>query len=1132
MPRTSDRQPLRRPSSPTYATFASSAPEVIGRRDVRHPLDDASAAARVLLSWVTPLMRGGHRQPLGADDLWPLRDELRAERNAQQFRAQFDASQQSIPRAFLRCFGLRFALTGLGFLVAMLCNLVGPVVLQHVVAALTSQDFSLESVAYWVLLLLVAQVVQALVDNAANLDSELLAIQLVACLKSLVFDKALRLSAASRRCKSTGEIANLFTADSDAILQAAYLVHQVWLIPLQIAIVSTLLYRVLGAAAFAGIGVILALLVVNNLVSRRMFHLQRAYRRSKDSRMKRVTEAFKAISIVKLNAWEDELLARIAETRARETRDLFRMRLMAAVSIMLLWGMPAFISIASFGVYAVVLRERLTPAVVFTSVALFSLIQGPLRQITNIVILVIQSKVALERVSAFLAMPEVDTGSVLTIDSAVADSYIVQNVIISVEQASFSWGPEPDTEQGAVLRDVTWRVRAGELWVVQGAVGSGKSSLCAALLGEMTKRTGSVYVGGSVAFCSQQPWIQHRTLRDNVLFGLPMDRKKYNKVLDACALTADLACLPAGDLTEIGERGVNLSGGQKARLALARACYSDASIYLLDSPLSAVDAIVQNEIFHKCVLGLLSSKTVILVTHNPEILASRYVTNIATIDDRGHVAVKTKARPRHPDSIAPSPLTSPPSATGDAAPLVSPLPASQYTRAQFQVDELSLGAGDGPDDDEESVADEQAQEVPMVSPFRRDRVKSFLGESSGVSAEKARAQAGRLVEDEARADGRVHHRVFHAYYHALGGLPVAVLIVLPQLIGQGLQVSSDFWLGSWSSDGLSGSSLSTTTRLRVFAALGVAGALMVLVRMIVIAVFGVRAARRLFDRMTHALLHAPMRFFDANPIGRILTRYGGDVSAVDAALPFLLGRVAASLLSVGASTLTAAIVIQWNGLWLLPVAVLYVSLGAFYIRPARELQRLTRTAQAPVLNHLSEAVDGVTVVRAFGSWHVQRFRRINYDRLDEANKVRFAQLGVSQWFSLRIQLVGTALVMVVATSLVVLRDEISAAVIGLAFSYALKVSQSLETIVQLVSRVETAMISPERMQEYIDIPQEAASRRPGIDPPAHSEWPAHGAIEFRGVSFRYKVSSRLVLENLSFDISGGEKIVGGWLDFD
>lgn len=173
--------------------------------------------------------------------------------------------------------------------------------------------------------------------------------------------------------------------------------------------------------------------------------------------------------------------------------------------------------------------------------------------------------------------------------------------------------------------------------VLHGSVGCGKSSLCSALLGEMVKHNGAVFVGARVAYCSQQPWIQNLTVRDNILFGLLYDRNKYEKVLDACALTADLASLPAGDSTEIGERGMNLSGGQKARIALARACYSDASVYLLDSPLSAVDAIVQNDIFQKCMLGLLKNKTIILVTHNPEIIESPRISRAVTIDELGEL---------------------------------------------------------------------------------------------------------------------------------------------------------------------------------------------------------------------------------------------------------------------------------------------------------------------------------------------------------------------------------------------------------------------------------------------------------------------------------------------------------------
>ncbi|KAG2502395.1 hypothetical protein BBO99_00009896 [Phytophthora kernoviae] len=302
--------------------------------------------------------------------------------------------------------------------------------------------------------------------------------------------------------------------------------------------------------------------------------------------------------------------------------------------------------------------------------------------------------------------------------------------------------------------------------------------------------------------------------------------------------------------------------------------------------------------------------------------------------------------------------------------------------------------------------------------------------------------------------------------------------------------------------------------------------LMVFGRMFMTAIYGLRAARRMFDAMTAALMHAPMRFFDANPIGRILTRYGSDVSVVDANIPPLFSRLSSTLFSVGCSAATAAIVIRWKGFLLLPVVYLYYRIGVFYIRPARDLQRLSKTTQAPVLNHLSEAVDGGAVIRAYGNSHVHRFQITNTMKLDDNNKVWYGQLCVSQWFSLNIQLVGSLLVLVVTTSLVLLRHQLGAAVIGLAFSYALKVSQNLERLVEALSQVEPMMVSPERLQEYADIEQEASARMP-FDPPnkLHPKaWPSIGDIKFSHVNFRYKDRGQLVLNDLSFSIQGGEKL--------
>ncbi|KAL3664796.1 hypothetical protein V7S43_009976 [Phytophthora oleae] len=1114
----------------SYDTFDHS---ISKRGSSPHPQDAAGWLSRLLLDWVRPLMSLGQHKQLDGEDVWPLHWDLQANTVSYRFSSVYEASQ-SMYKAATVCFGRRILLTGVAFLVSMLCNLLGPVVLKEVVSSLSAlaeedpEDETpvLQTICFWVMTLFASKVLQALTDNYARFYSEVIAIKLVASVKTLMFRKTLKLNAEKRRDKSTGAIANMYTSDSDAILDTAFLIHQLWLIPLQIAIVSYMLYDVLGLAALAGMSVIVAMLGINHLISKCMFACQRVYRRSKDVRMKKVTEVFKAVEIVKFNAWEERLMGQIKDTRAEEMKHLFRRRLLACLSVVMLWGMPVFISVASFGVYTGVMRRSLTPAIVFTSIALFQLIQGPLRMITNIVPMLVQSKVALERIGAFLQMPELEPDNVTPADHPLGEKYVIKKVIVAVEDGEFGWDHETTT-----LRNVNLEVKAGEFVVLHGPVGCGKSSLCSALLGEMVKHNGTVFVGGSVAYCSQQPWIQNMTVRNNILFGLLYDRKKYEKVLDACALTADLQSLPAGDATEIGERGINLSGGQKARIALARACYSNASVYILDSPLSAVDAIVQNEIFQKCMLGLLKNKTTILVTHSPDIIESPHITRSVTVDDVGAL-VET----HHVDN---------PLDTG--VPLVSPFAAHSYGLVNFGSSSGGQENGDAhhdtdallakeacTDDDSDrsnmlELADETHEcdnEMALISPCTpcaQAKPRSLSSIAGDNTAELKRL--GKLVDEEERVEGHVGNHVFSAYYRAVGGFPIVFVFLMTSACWQALQISSDFWLGAWSSDSVN-SGESTSYRLSIYTALGLASAFMVFARMFMTAVYGLRAARRMSDAMTNALMHAPMRFFDANPIGRILTRYGGDVSIVDANIPQLFSRMSSTIFSVGCSAATAAILIRWKGLLLIPVVYLYYRIGSFYIRPARELQRLSKTTQAPVLNHLSEAVDGGAVIRAYGRGHVDRFQVTNSTKLDDNNKIWYGKLCVSQWFSLHIQLVGSLLVLIVTASLVLLRHQLGAAVIGLAFSYALKVSQNLERLVQALSQVEPMMVSPERLQEYADIVQEAPSRRP-LDPPCPShpeEWPSAGSIEFSDVSFRYKDQGQLVLRDLSFTVHGGEKL--------
>jgi ABC-type multidrug transport system fused ATPase/permease subunit len=662
---------------------------------------------------------------------------------------------------------------------------------------------------------------------------------------------------------------------------------------LQIVAVSGVLYWLLGVASLAGLVTVLGVLYVNHSLSSVVQKLQGQFMRLKDARMKRVAETFRAISLVKFNAWESRMANRIGTARDAEVasiRHYFRLDIARTV---LTAGMPIFISVVTFAVYAGLLGHALTPALVFTSLSLFRLIQQPLRQIAGIYSTLIRVRVSADRIADFFALPELAPRS--------SSSYSREEDLVVVEDGAFGWDRSVDVA-AAPLQRVNLRLRHDDLVVVHGPVGCGKSSLCAAILGEMTTLRGRVCVNASVAYCSQQPWIQNMTLRDNILFGTRWDETRYAAVLDACALTHDLASLPAGDLTEIGERGVNLSGGQKARVALARACYANADVYLLDAPLAAVDAIVANEIFQKCVLGLLRHKAVLLVTHNPEIMASPFVTMAVTVSPDGELQETVARR-----------TTPPPEAT------IEPLPPKALVAEQ--------------------------------------RVDTATSDST-----EAKIEPHKLVQKENREQGRVGASVFSAYYAAIGGFWIVLLVLATQAIQQILQVSGSFWLGHWSS-----SSVSTTKGLTVYTLLGGLAALLVFVQTLTVYLVGLRAAQSLFNRMTRALLHAPLGFFDATPIGRLLGRYAEDVSIVDFTLPTLFSGFIASLFTVASSLLTAAVVIQWRGLLLLPLVVIYARVGAFYIEPAREIERFHKTTWSPILSHLAASLEGAATVRAFGT---------------------------------------------------------------------------------------------------------------------------------------------------------------------
>ncbi|EQC40719.1 hypothetical protein SDRG_01791 [Saprolegnia diclina VS20] len=1036
------------------------------RKPDLHPRTHASHLSRALYLWTSPLLALGNERQLDMADVWPLEPSHVCKRVSRRFERSLRSSH-SILRTILSLHGRRFAAIGAIQVLVVGCTLYAPYVLHEIVSAASADAgaFAMADVLFVVGALYIVKVVQAILSARVSFETQRIALDVTSALQHLLFQKALVLDASARREKSSGEIANMFSTDVQAIINFSVGANQLWLFPLQTIAILYMLHRVIGYAAFVGAGVIGVVLVTNNCLATTQRSVFRRLMELKDARMKSVGEIFGAMQILKLNAWEEKFYDKVSGDREAELgalRSVFRLQ---SVWVGLLLAAPIVVTIASLGTYTLVMHKTLSAAKVFTALSLFSMLRFPMMALPQVIANLMQALVATRRIREFLDLHEKDAAEVMTpaTHPDAAKAYAAYDIVIA--HGTFAW----TAETPPLFANVDLSIAKGELVVIHGVVGAGKSSLIAALLGEMHKADGSlVYRGGDVAYFSQQAWIQNSSIRDNILFGRRYDRKKYQAVLDACALTKDVALLPAGDRTEIGQKGINVSGGQKARIALARACYSDADIFLLDAPLSAVDAIVQNDIFTKCILGLLAKKTILLVTHCPEIISSKLIDRTIEVTKHG-VLTNTPVQKE-----LPSPLLQ-----------------------QLVFSRCSSDASDGHEDEPSPLP------MPAYPPY------AYEEESSPT---------GQLIFQEMRSKGRVSTKVFASYVRAIGGVKVLLCWAVLLLVGQTMQVAGDLMLGAWSS---APSTADSHVYLWTYAGLALGGILMCTLRTVSIFVGGLRASRALFDKMTLSLLQAPMQFFDTTPLGRVLNRFSNDMNTVDVQLPMLLDPLTGVIFSVLVQLTTTVLVIKAAGILLLPLVYIYVQLARSYVTPAREMERVAKTTKSPMLNLISECIDGALVIRAFGQKHMDRFQSTHQANVDAANSATFASQVMTQWFILRVQLLSAHLVLFVSISLVYLRGMLSPGLIGLVLNYTFNMLPSLEYIVSIGAQVETAMVGPERIAEYCSVPTEPPRVIPGAVPKA---WPEHGAISIQNVSFRYKSYDPLVLKQVSVSIRAGEKV--------
>ncbi|CAB9522599.1 Multiple drug resistance-associated protein-like transporter 1 [Seminavis robusta] len=661
------------------------------------------------------------------------------------------------------------------------------------------------------------------------------------------------------------------------------------------------------------------------------------------------------------------------------------------------------------------------------------------------------------------------------------------------------------------LRRVNFQCNEGELIAVVGFVGSGKSTLINTILGEVRVLAGTSAVRGSLSYFSQSPFILNATIRDNILFGHVnddnIDEERYQRALECCALAHDLKMLSHGDMTEIGERGVTLSGGQKARVALARAVYHNADVSLIDDALSAVDAHVAKHLFHECIAGeLLNSKadsgkkrSVILVTNALQYLSHPRVNKIVVIND-GRIAEQ-----------------------GTHKELAS-APDSLFARFLAVIEETGIKGGD--DAEEDSVEDEEeAEEVDKSE--RRSSISKKRRASITDSTRADKEKKTQLMTEEARSTGHVGLPVYLAWAKAAGGywVPFAIVLIFGSV--EGMNVLSKWWLTYWSSHASGGSQMGF---LEIYALINLGFVISTFFAMVLLVTIGMRASQNFFAHMLDTMMRVPMSFFDTTPIGRIINRFSKDMYTIDEELVMTLRMYIRNITQILSTIMVISGVSPVFTASLIPIILFYIRQQAFFTITYRELKRLDSVYRSPLYALLGETVDGVASIRAFSAQNALMTRLKN--SLDKQQHAYYLTCSAQCWLAVRLELVGTLIITfaclcAVAEHASVNGNETQAGLFGLAISFSLSITQSLNWSVRMASDFEAQMVAVERVKDYCDLTEEADRKCDDDDrlmsKSGTDSWP-RGEIIFDNAKLRYRSELPLVLKGLDIHIPAGSKV--------
>uniref|UniRef100_A0A8C3A6V1 Multidrug resistance-associated protein 4 n=1 Tax=Cyclopterus lumpus TaxID=8103 RepID=A0A8C3A6V1_CYCLU len=975
-----------------------------------NPAASANFVSKILFWWLNPLFKLGRKRKLEEDDMYEVLAEDRSERLGQDLQRYWNLELEktttnkpaSLSKCIIQCYWKPYAV--LGFFTLEVIKVIQPIFLGIIIRYFESYD-PLNTTAFHKTLgyaagMSLCSFGLVLLHHLFFFHVQRSGMKIRVAMCHMIYNKALRLSSSAMGKTTTGQIVNLLSNDVNKFDDVTVFLHFLWVGPLQAVVVVGLLWQEIGPSCFVGM-VVLMVLIQRTLSA--------SPHRSKtavltDDRIRIMNEVLSGMRIIKMYAWEKPFAVMVSKVRRKEISMIMKSSYLRALNMASFFSTSKVIIFITFTLY-VLLGNTITASRVFVTVSLYAAVRLTCTLFfPNAIEKLFETRVSILRIQEFLMLDEiVKSNGELPLGGVKDAAVVIQDLVCSWEKSVAT----------PSLKILSLTLRSNQLLAVIGPVGAGKSSLLSTILGELPVKEGVLEVKGQLTYASQQPWVFPGTIRSNILFGKALDPQKYERVLRACALKRDLELLPDADLTLIGDRGATLSGGQKARVNLARAVYQDADIYLLDDPLSAVDAEVGRHLFEKCICGFLKNKLRILVTHQ-----------------------------------------------------------LQYLQSADQIVVLRKVVG-GP------LSSTQAETVQMV-------------------------------EEESRAQGNIGVGLYVTYLKAGASVVVLLTVILMNILSQVPRLEEKF---------ISLSCCSVRKTLPV--STGLTGSIVVFgfIRNLSLFHVLVKSVQTLHDRMFNSILRTHVRFFDINPIGRVLNRFSKDIGQLDTSMPWTFVDSFQVFLQVIGVICVVVSVIPWIIILVLPLLGIFLSLRYYFLQTSRNIKRLESTTRSPVFSHLSSSLQGLWTIRAFGA--EGRFQKIFDAHQDLHSGAYFLYLTTSRWFAIRLDGICALFIFITTFGCLLFKDQLDAGSVGLALTYTVTLIGMFQWGMRQSAEVENMMTSVERVVEYSELESEAPWETQKRPPP---NWPNKGLVTFDQVSFSYSSDGPLVLQNMTAMFRPKEKV--------